>query len=123
MTTFHLGDLISVSTGRLVAPGGFADVHRLVEHLAGGPVWTHQLPDATDALAPGLIGQHPWLVGITPPEKFADEAHIWRWLDEQIAAYGEHHEVTPVEGGWARNPITDLLARFGPDNVLIVETP
>jgi hypothetical protein len=118
--TFHLGDLLSLSTGRLVAPGGFSHVHRLVEFLAGGPVWTHQLPAATDALLPGLISQHHWLVEIAAPETFDDEAHVWRWLDEQIAQYGEHHEVTTLEAGWSRDPVADLTAMVGRDRVIPV---
>lgn len=118
--TFHLGDLLSLSTGRLVAPGGFGDVHRLVEFLAGGPVWTHQIPAATDALLPGLIGQHPWLTGITAPESFDDEAYVWRWLDEQIAEHGEHHDVTPIEGGWGRDPVADLVEMVGAERVIPV---
>lgn len=121
--TFHLGHLISVATGIFVGPGNFGGVHELVEHLAGGPVWTHQMPSAVDALLPCLLGQHPWLAEIHPPE-FDQEgdasAAVDAWLNEQVERYGEQHEVTVCEGGWGRNPITDLVEMVGPEKVIPV---
>jgi hypothetical protein len=125
MTTskrFHLGHLITGATGIFVGPGNFDDFQGLAEHLAGGPVWTHQMPSAMDALKPCLIGQHPWLADIKPPEfGGADvQADVAAWLAEQVERYGAEHEVTVCEGGWGSDPITDLAEMVGPDRVVPV---
>lgn len=120
--TFHLGTLISTASDIFVGPRDFGDVHKLVEHLAGGPVWTHQLPAAMEALKPCLLGQHPWLVDIVPPEFPQEDIReaVAAWLAEQVEHYGEHHEVTVCEGGWFRNPVTDLVEMMGPEKVIPV---
>lgn len=120
--TCPIGALLSVSTERLCCP--FGELHELIEHLAGGPVWTHQLPDAQDALRLGLLGQHPWLIGLTPPEPFDTEEIVYGWVGEQAARFGAEHVVTVVEGGWSRNPITDLVDKIDADRVVpvIVDT-
>lgn len=117
--TFPTDVIISAATGRLVTRH-FSEVHRLVEHMAGGPVWTHQLPDAMDALAPGLRGQLPWLAEVAPPEEFRDEAHVFSWAAEQAGRHGAEHEVAVIEGGWSRDPIADLVDRVGAERVLPV---
>lgn len=119
--TFHIAALLSLSTGRLCCK--FPDLHALIEHLAGGPVWTHQIPTAADALTAGLVGQHPWLVGITPPEPFDTEPLVDAWVTEQAAYFGAEHEVTVLEGGWRSNPLTDLAERVGAENVIPVIVP
>jgi hypothetical protein len=118
---FPIGALLSVSTERLCSP--FDELHKLIEHLAGGPVWTHQLPDAQDALKPALLGQHPWLVGLVPPEPFDTEEIVCGWVREQADRFGAEHVVTVIEGGWSRNPITDLVDKMGADRVVPVIVP
>jgi hypothetical protein len=119
--SFPIGALLSMSTERLCCP--FAELHQLIEHLAGGPVWTHQIPDAQDALKPALIGQHPWLADLRPPEPFNTEEIVYGWVQEQAERFGAEHTVTVVEGGWSRNPITDLVEKMGPDRVIPVVFP
>jgi hypothetical protein len=60
---FHIGDVLSITTGRLLAPAGMDAVYRILNHLTGGHLYTHQLPRAADECKPSLIRQHPWLDG------------------------------------------------------------
>lgn len=117
--TFGTGAVLSAYTGYFVAEE-FADVHEVIEHLAGGPVWTHQLGDAMDALKPALLGQLPWLAEIEVPAPLNGEQHCRDWVALVSATYGAEHEVATVEGGWGRNPITDLAEMVGPDRVIPV---
>lgn len=51
---FHLGDVLSITTGRLVSPSVMDGMYAICEHLAGEAVWTHQLPRVADEAKPAL---------------------------------------------------------------------
>lgn len=95
-STFHLGDILTITTGRLVSPDHIDGVYRILAHMAGEPVFTHQLGRVADECRPELLRQHPDLADVTPPAAFEDEAHIWRWLAEQTDRYGMDREVAPL---------------------------
>lgn len=122
MTTFHLGDVLSITTGRLVSPDLIAGVYRILDHMTGDELMTHVLPRASEACGPALLAQHPQLAEIVPPERFDGKEHVFRWLAEQVAVYGERLEVAPLPAGsWERrDPIQELVERVGPENVTAV---
>lgn len=106
--TVSLGTLLSLSTGILLTE--FPNVHAAVEHLAGGPVWTHQIPAAMDALVPDLLRQHPWLAEVDAPDDLKSEQDVRGFLAPLIARYGDAHALASAPVGWSSNPITDLIA-------------
>jgi hypothetical protein len=111
---FHLGDVLSVTTGRLVAPGHMPAVHELLDYLTGDVLMTHQLPRAVGECAPHLLRQHPQLAGVPLPESFDGEADVLAWLAEQVATYGEHLVVAPLppEDHTRINPLTELAMNY-----------
>ena len=100
--TFHLGDILSVTTGRLVSPGHIGGVYDILNWMTGDNLFTHQLPRACDKCSGPLLAQHPDLAAIVPPETFGDgdadsaKEAVDRWLDAQVAIYGETREVAPL---------------------------
>ena len=62
MRHFHIGAILSVTTGRLVAPNGIEDVYSILNHMTGDNLFTHQLPRAGEECKPWLLRQHPQLV-------------------------------------------------------------
>ncbi len=115
MTTFHLGDLLTVTTGKFLSP----DIHNvlaLADHLASTVHMTTDLPDAVEALAPHLLLQHPWLSEIEAPVVFDSQADAQAWMAAAIARYGEHHDVAPIPPGHytpPRTPLHELLDNLG----------
>ena len=93
---FHLGDVLSITTGRLVSPGHMAAVHELLDYLTGDMLMTHQLPRAMDECRPELLRQHPQLSKVPVPVAFDGEAAVWAWLATQTATFGEHLTVAPL---------------------------
>jgi hypothetical protein len=91
---FSLGAVLSVTTGRLLAP--FTEVHDLIEHMASGAVWTHQLPRVADECGPVLLAQHPRLRQVVVPEDLAGAEAFEAWLAERIAEYGATWPVEPL---------------------------
>jgi hypothetical protein len=51
---FHIGDLLSVTDGRLLSPNHVQGVIELLSHMTGDSLMTHQLPLAADAMEPEL---------------------------------------------------------------------
>jgi hypothetical protein len=117
--SFHIGDILSITTGRLVAPGHMSAVHEILDWMTGDALFTHQLPRASDECAPALRSQHPDLGAVEAPE-FADPAHVDRWLGEQVDRFGEHRDVAPLAGGEHAviDPIAEL-ATMMPDKTVI----
>jgi hypothetical protein len=102
--TFHLGDILSITTSRLVSPRHIDGVYDILNWMTGDSLFTHQLPRACDECEGPLLAQHPDLAAIVPPESFGDgskgsaEEAVNRWLAEQVAIYGETREVAPLAG-------------------------
>ncbi len=99
MTTtvrFHLGDILSVTTGFLVSPRHMDAFYDLLGYMTGESLVTHQLPRAMNECAPRLLEQHPDLADVPVPDRFEGKEHVDRWLAEQVARFGEYRDVAPL---------------------------
>ncbi len=122
--TFHLGDILSVTTGRLVSPRHIDGVYDILNWMTGDNLMTHQLPRACGECEGLLRAQHPDLIAIAIPEFGGDKDAVGRWLAEQVAIYGETREVAPLaaEDHTRIDPIAELRA-INPDAEIIAIVP
>lgn len=106
---FHLGDILSVTTGLLVSPSHIGGVYDILNWMTGDNLFTHQLPRAAEECKPELLRQHPDLAKVVTRELHG-EAEVAAWLTEQVAIYGEYLEVTPLapEDHTRIGPLTEL---------------
>jgi hypothetical protein len=95
MSNFHIGDLLSFTTGRLTAPEKMSGVRRLANFVTGDDLNDIGLLNTSDIVEMHLVGQHPWLVEIKAPD-FGEPGEVPIWLDEIAKRYGEWHEVAPL---------------------------
>ena len=133
MTTkpFHLGDILSVTTERLVSPRHIGGVYDILNWMTGDNLFTHQLPRACGECKGPLLAQHPDLAAIVPPETFGDgtkdsaEEAVNRWLAEQVAIYGETREVAPLaaEDHTAIDPLAELRMMKPDAEIIAVVVP
>jgi hypothetical protein len=113
---FDLGDILSITTGCLVAARGICAVTEILNYMTGDDLFTHQLPRALRAAAPAIIEQHPQLADVQflpPPldwEIDAVRAYIERWLDQVKAQYGETLSLAPMAEWEYLNPLEELAA-------------
>ena len=133
---FHLGDVLSITTERLVSPRHISGVYDILNFMTGDNLFTHQLPRASDECKPFLLEQFPQLA--TPEMDFAVaelcemletksgkaevEKLVAGWLAKQVAKYGEMFAVKPIPkvAHQFRNPIAEALDMVGKSTRIVV---
>jgi hypothetical protein len=126
MTTrsFHLGDILSVTTHRLVSPRRMEGVYDILGWMTGEHPYDGQIPRLIGECAGTLLAQHPDLTAVTVPE-FGSEREAYRWLAGQVALYGETREIEPlaaVDDHTRVDPVAEMRM-VNPNAVVIVGEP
>lgn len=123
--TFHLGDVLSITTGLLVSPRHMEGIYDVLNHMTGDNLFTHQLPRAVDECRPEVLRQHPDLAGVQHPAEFAGKPQVERWLAEQVARFGEYRDLTPLCPGdhAVIDPIAELRMMRPDMPIIAVEVP
>ena len=125
--TFHLGDILSITTGCLVSPRHMDGIYDVLNFMTGDNLFTHQLPRAAGECKDPLLAQHPDLAAIVPPDDFGSdpEAAVKAWLAEQVAIYGETREVSPLAAGEHTHidPITEIREMAPHAQIIAVQVP
>jgi hypothetical protein len=118
---FHLGDVLTITTGRLVSPDHIGGVYNILDFMTGDNLFTHQLPRASDECRPALLAQHPQLREVEVPEEFDDKEHVDRWLAEQTERYGTELPVAPLDPAdhTRIHPLEEMGMRGVPANRVI----
>jgi hypothetical protein len=120
---FHLGDILTVTTGRLVSPRLMDGLYDILNYMTNDNLFTHQLPRASDECAPYLLKQHPYLAAVAPPD-FPTQDAAWEWLNEQVAIFGERLPVSPIplDAHTYKHPVQELVEMVGPERVIVADT-
>lgn len=130
---FSLAEVLGTISGYLLVDKGFDRIHELIEWVAGGAVFSHQIPSVAPYCVKGLVRQFPQLdtekhellaqrveliVRAIKNKETAAESLMWAGLKEQ---YGDSFQVAPLQpfDEFEAPPlITDNIR----DKVIIVET-
>ncbi|HKM19995.1 MAG TPA: hypothetical protein VJY47_02105 [Candidatus Dojkabacteria bacterium] len=106
---FHIGDILSVTTGYLLAPSHMEGVYAILNFMTNDNLFTHQLPRASKECQPFLLEQMPWLADISA--EGVTKENFETWLNAIVQKYGETHEVKPLPVGSHLHidPITELV--------------
>lgn len=91
---FHLGDILSVTTGVLASPEGMSGLYEILNYITQDSLQTLALIRAADEATPYLLEQHPWLREIETDDIAGEN---WREkLNALVEKYGEYHVVRPM---------------------------
>lgn len=122
--TFHLGDILSITTKALVSPRHMDGVHDILNFMTGDSLFIHQLPRAARECQGPLLAQHPDLAGIEVPE-FDGEAEGITWLAVQVERYGEIREVAPLGADEHTHidPLTEIRKMAPHAEIITMEMP
>jgi len=116
---FPLDEVLTITTGRLVARRHMDAVYEVLNFLTGDNLMTHQLLLALDHCLPLVLEQHPDLAAIKPVDVPADAEHIWPWLEAMEDKYGAERELAPVRDWLYINPIEEACDLVGPEKVIV----
>lgn len=118
---FHLGDILSVTTGRLVSPRHMSGIYDILNWMTSESLFTHQLSRVSREADPVLKKFHPWLSDIN--DEF-ESSQVEAWLSDQVAKYGEMHAVPKmsVDEHERIDALSELAEKIHPDKIIIVES-
>lgn len=134
---FHIGTVLSITTGKLLSLDRMAGVYRILDYMTGESLYTHQLGRAAETCKPHLLEQFPQLDGAAMDRAIADLeknlaacADPWPvindWLRLMVdGKFGiqvaEELDVEPLSAGSYehRNPLLELI-EMCPDKPIVV---
>lgn len=104
---FHLGDILTITTGRLVSPRHMDGVYDILNYMTGDTLFTHALPRASRECEEPLREMYPWLRAVTVPDEFEGKdqcrpmagragRHLRRDVRRVPAATGRAHRHRPA---------------------------
>lgn len=117
--TFPLGDVLTITTGRLVAAGGMDAVYEILNFLTGDSLHTTQLPRAKRWAAPLILDANPKLRAVSLPrlDEMLARGNSARpmdacteWVRESATVVGDSVTLAPLPGWKHINALTELMA-------------
>lgn len=118
---FHLGDVLSVTDGRLMSPRHMEGVYEILNFMTGDNLFTHQLGRAADECRPVLLKKYPQLSGI----KFGPvtQENAKAVLEDLCAEYGEYLMVEPLpkDAHEVIDPMSELAEKVHPSKIISVK--
>lgn len=91
---FHIGDILSVTTGVLVSPEHIGGVYKILGWMVDEDLMTHQLPRVSRECEPFLREMFPDLADVEIPDgTVTDEASMWAFLASLEPTLGTHRDV------------------------------
>lgn len=95
---FHIGNVLTVVTDRMVSPEGMDGVRSLLEYMVRDPLFDFQLPNALRACRADILKQYPAMGNVDASD--INEHNLAVWLDIQSVTFGEMVEIQPLVSGW-----------------------
>jgi len=116
---FHIGDITSITSGKLLSPKRMEGIYNILNYLTGDNLYTHELPNASRFCKPYLLKQYPELSKINK-EEITTENHK-EFLNNLIKEYGEYLEIDNIVEEWNnRNKFKDSVILTNKFNLIII---
>jgi hypothetical protein len=93
---FHIGDVLSITSGRLMSPRHVDGIYDICSYMTGESVFTHQLPRVASEIEHDLRHQHPKLSAVSIPDKLGDLQAVLNFLAGLYPEFGEYVDVNPL---------------------------
>lgn len=126
---FHISDVLSITTGRLVSYRHMEGVYAILGWMTGESLFTHQLPRAMRECLPEILRQFPVLAEVRLPADPAslgniDVRHDWIDSVRKNLSLGSHLAIAPLPEREPQydTPIADAVEMMGdPTKVLVID--
>lgn len=118
---FHLGDILSITTRRLVSPRHMGGIYDILNYMSGDELFTHQLPRVMMEARPVLLAAHPQLSSVDEDAEITAE-NVEAWLAAQIALFGETLPVPKLNQDQHEriDPMSELAEKIHPSRIITV---
>ncbi len=141
MQEFHISDVLTVTTGRLVSSRHMDGVYAVLNFLTGDNLFTHQLPRVMDQCRPWLRTQFPALMADAPKmvglltaldvdmeERGHGSEVMVAWVEQVRLEMGLPEMIPVYELGADMythiDPLEEIEAMVGKDRVnIVIEVP
>lgn len=119
--SFHIGDVLSITTGFLVSPRRMEGVYDILNFLTADDLFTHQLPRAAKECRPSILEQFPQLRGVDASG--LNVQSVPAFLKRQVSLFGEYLMVRRMSSDRHQriDPIQEAEQLIGKDRVIVVE--
>ena len=117
---FPTADVLSTITGRLM--GDIDGVYKVLEWMAGHPVWTHQLPRIGREAQPVLTNRQPELQRAIDEAEQVNPDNYREWLARWENRYGPTIAVPKfsADDHDPIDPMLELAEKVSPDRIVVV---
>ncbi len=118
---FHVCDILSITTGRLVSPRHMEGVYDILGWMTGESLFTHQLPRVAREAEPVLLAAHPQLATVDK-EAEINPGNLDAWIAARVAEFGETLPVPKLNADQHEriDPMSELAEKVHPDNIIAV---
>ena len=94
--TFTLAAVLKVASGRKLNDDGMDGVVELMSHIAGRPLWTHQIPRDQPGCAAWILAGYPQLSDLAVQVRSVPADELPNWLQRQQEMFGNAFQINPV---------------------------
>lgn len=108
--SFHLGDILTLSTGTLVS--SMDGLYHILNHMTQDDLFTHQLLIASPIMRDELLRQLPFLTGIDKPVGLSTREGCDGWISSWASVHGEYHNVESAEHLWQGHDVFGDLKKI-----------
>lgn len=121
---FHIGDILSVTSGILVSPEHIGGVYQILDWMVDESLMTHQLPRVSRECEPFLRQTFPDLAAIdVEAAAITSEAELTTWFASLEPQYGTHRDVPKLPAGdhTAIHPLAEIKMIRPDAEIIVVE--
>lgn len=125
MADFPIEVVLSLTTGVVLEEGGFDKCHAFIEHVAGHPVWTHEMAEKSlwVRLSNKVFDQYPQLREVEPfappsREREALLVYLRGYVQRARERFGETLSVDAGTDSRTESPMASAQ-RIGPDKPVL----
>jgi hypothetical protein len=120
---FHIGDIGSVVTERMMSPRQMAGLYDILNYMSGDDLYTHQLPRVSREAKSALLQQHPQLQAMIEEAETITRDNWQTVLDGWVKQFGKELPVSPMNLDQHENidPISEAAERMHPDRIIVIK--
>lgn len=118
---FHISDILSITTGRLVSTRHINGVYDILGWMTGENLFTHQIPRVSREAEPVLLAAHPQLATVDKDAEINPD-NLSEWIAARISEFGETLPVPKLNADQHERiePFSELAEIVHPDRIIVV---